>query len=80
MCYSFFKPHVREQQMKLHKYFDDEPRGAKQELAARLGITPTWMGLLISGRRQCSAELAKRIEKATKGKVTRKDLRPDLFA
>jgi DNA-binding transcriptional regulator YdaS (Cro superfamily) len=36
------------------------------------------MGLLISGRRKCSAELAKRIEKATKGKVTRKDLRPDL--
>jgi DNA-binding transcriptional regulator YdaS (Cro superfamily) len=80
MCYSFFKPHVREQQMNLKKYFDDEPRGAKQELAARLGITPTWMGLLISGRRNCSAELAKRIEKATKGKVTRKVLRPDLFA
>jgi DNA-binding transcriptional regulator YdaS (Cro superfamily) len=71
---------LESKKMNLKKYFDDEPRGAKQELAARLGITPTWMGLLISGRRKCSAELAKRIEKATKGKVTRKDLRSDLFA
>ena len=65
--------------MNLREYFNDEPRGANQEMAARLNITPTWMGLLISGRRKCSAELARRIEKTTKGKVKRKDLRPDLF-
>jgi DNA-binding transcriptional regulator YdaS (Cro superfamily) len=65
--------------MKLKKYFEDEPRGAKQEMATYLGITATWMSLLISGKKKPSPELAKQIEKATQGLVKRKELRPDIF-
>lgn len=65
--------------MTLKAYFSEEPLGAKKEMAAYLGITPTWLSLLISGARRPSAVLAKRIEKATQGIVTAKELRPDLF-
>jgi DNA-binding transcriptional regulator YdaS (Cro superfamily) len=37
------------------------------------------MSLLIRGHRQPSPYLAKKIEKATQGLVTAKELRPDLF-
>ena len=65
--------------MHLKQYFKDEPFGAKSEMAKHLGITGTWMGLLISKRRRPSPMLAKKIEKATQGLVTAKELRPDLF-
>ena len=54
-------------------------RGKQRELANRLGISPTWMNLIVSGKRDCSPELALAIEQATGGQVTRKELRPDLF-
>lgn len=65
--------------MNLKEYFKDEPYGAKKEMAEYLGITPTWLGLLIRKARRPSAILAKKIEKATQGLVTAKELRPDLF-
>lgn len=65
--------------MDLRKYFQEEPYGAKKEMAEYLGITPTWLGLLISKVRKPSPKLAKKIEKATQGLVTAKELRPDLF-
>jgi len=65
--------------MNLKQYFKDEPYGAKKEMAEHLGITPTWLGLLLRKARRPSAELAKKIEKATQGLVTKKELRPDLF-
>jgi DNA-binding transcriptional regulator YdaS (Cro superfamily) len=65
--------------MTLQEYFADEPYGAKKEMAEYLGITPTWLGLLLRKAKQPSPELAKRIEKATQGLVTAKELRPDLF-
>ena len=65
--------------MDLKKYFKDEPLGAKKEMAEYLGITPTWLGLLIKKARKPSPKLAKKIQKATQGLVTAKDLRPDLF-
>lgn len=66
--------------MKLHEYFATEPRGAKIEMARYLKITPEWMSKLIAETHLCSPVLAKRIEEATQGLVTRKDLRPDLFS
>ena len=48
-------------------------------MAEYLGITPTWLGLLIRKARRPSPELAKKIEKATQKLVTAKELRPDLF-
>lgn len=65
--------------MTLSDYFKTDVRGAKAEMAAHLGITPTWLSLLIAGRRKASPVLAMSIEVATSGLVTRKDLRPDIF-
>lgn len=65
--------------MNLKQFFKGEPYGHKKVFAEKLGITPTWLGLLISKARRPSPELAKKIEKATKGLVTAKELRPDIF-
>ena len=65
--------------MTLEEYFRDKPRGAKIELARKLGVCKTWMSLIVSGREVPSAGLALMIEKFTNGKVKRKTLRPDLF-
>lgn len=65
--------------MDLREYFATEPYGAKKEMSDYLGITLTWLGVIMSKRRRPSAELARKIEKATQGLVTIKELRPDLF-
>ena len=65
--------------MNLTEYFKTDTRGAKAEMAEYLKITPTWMSLLISGRRKASPVLALALEKATGGLVTRQELRPDIF-
>ena len=66
--------------MTLHDYFATEPRGAKAEMARYLEISPEWMSKMIRGDAIISAALAKKVEEATQGLVTRKELRPDLFA
>jgi DNA-binding transcriptional regulator YdaS (Cro superfamily) len=66
-------------QMKLEQYFETEPKGARGEMARYLGISATWLSLLIYERRQPSAALSVKIEQATQGLVTRNELRPDLF-
>lgn len=65
--------------MTLIKYFKDKPRGSKVGLARKLGISKTWMALIINGQKSPSAALSTEIERATRGLVTRNDLRPDLF-
>jgi hypothetical protein len=70
---------TKKETMTLAEYFSTEPRGAKVEMALYLGITPTYMSMLIHNRRRASPEMAITIEKATQGLVTRKDLRPDLY-
>jgi DNA-binding transcriptional regulator YdaS (Cro superfamily) len=65
--------------MTLAEYFKTDVRGAKAEMAEYLKISPTWMALLIAGRRKASPVLALSIEKATGGLVTRQELRPDIF-
>ena len=62
--------------MTLSEYFSTEPRGAKLEMAEHLGITPTWLSLLMSGRKRASPLLCVKIEEATQQLVTRKELRP----
>jgi DNA-binding transcriptional regulator YdaS (Cro superfamily) len=63
--------------MTLEQYFSDKHRGAKTALARELGITKTWLSLLITGREVPSATLAIDIERRTG--IHRKHLRPDLF-
>lgn len=65
--------------MTLQDYFKTDVRGSKAEMAEYLKITPTWLSLLISGRRKASPVLALAIEAATNGLVTRQVLRPDIF-
>lgn len=65
--------------MTLAEYFKSDIRGAKAEMAEHLKITPTWISLVISGRRKASPVLALALEKATGGLVTRQELRPDIF-
>ena len=65
--------------MNLRQYFKQQPYGTKSIMAAKLGITPTWLGLLIRKARRPSPELAKKIERETEGQVSAKVLRPDIF-
>lgn len=65
--------------MTLQDYFAGKERGAKAVMAQALGISRTWLSLIITKRELPSAELAVAIEKYTKGKVKRKTLRPDIF-
>jgi DNA-binding transcriptional regulator YdaS (Cro superfamily) len=44
-----------------------------------LKITRTWLSLLCSNRRRPSPMLSVAIDKYTRGAVTARDLRPDLF-
>jgi hypothetical protein len=65
--------------MTLIEYFQDKPRGSKVKFAKEVNVSKTWLSLVINGLRIPSAELSVDIEKASKGKVTRKELRPDIF-
>lgn len=65
--------------MTLNDWFATQPRGAKAEMAEKLGVSRTWMGQVIHGRGTCSPELAVEIHRLTGGAVTREELRPDLF-
>ena len=65
--------------MNLKEYFNQLPHGSKHEFANELGITKTWLSLIISGKKLPSGALCKLIQKCTNGKVTRSELRPDIF-
>ena len=53
--------------------------GGAAALARLLGIKPQTVTQWRSGKRRIPASRCHAIEKATKGKVTRRDLRPDDF-
>ena len=76
---SWERQHQRIKTMNLQEYFKEEPKGSINEMAVFLGVTPTWMSLVIHGHRKPSPKLAIMIEKATQGLILRKDLRPDIF-
>jgi DNA-binding transcriptional regulator YdaS (Cro superfamily) len=65
--------------MQLKEYLDSKPRGSKADFALQLGITRTWLALILNGSAQPSIHLCIQIEKLTKGRVKRKELRPDFF-
>jgi DNA-binding transcriptional regulator YdaS (Cro superfamily) len=64
--------------MTLNEYVSHE-RGLQRQIALTLGISPVLISQWSSGSRQVPAERCLAIEKATSGKVTRYDLRPDIF-
>jgi len=65
--------------MTLNEFFEAKPRGAKIAMAKKLGVSKTWLSLVISGRQMPSPELSGAIERYTKGLVKRTTLRPDIF-
>jgi len=65
--------------MTLSEFFEAKPRGAKIAMAKKLGVSKTWLSLVISGRQVPSPELSGAIERYTKGLVKRTTLRPDIF-
>jgi len=56
-----------------------EMAGSQRALADGLGISQQGVSYLLNGAVRCSAEMALRMERATKGKITRHDLRADIF-
>ncbi len=62
--------------MKLADYL----KGKKQaDFAAKVGVTQGMISHWLAGRCRVTAEMAQVIEKATRGKITRHDLRPDIY-
>lgn len=62
--------------MKLKAYLETSDPVA---LAKAAGTKPVYLSQLVHGHRKPSVKLTKKIEAATKGAVTRFDLRPDIF-
>ena len=54
-------------------------RLSQYEFARRYKISQPFLCQLLSGARRSGLATAKKIEEITKGEVTYKDLRPDLF-
>lgn len=48
-------------------------------IAQGVGANEAYLSQINTGRRRASIELCERIEKFTKGKVTRRHLRPDWY-
>jgi DNA-binding transcriptional regulator YdaS (Cro superfamily) len=65
--------------MNLKDFFTDQPHGSKAAMAKALGISKTWLSLIIAGKEMPSPALARAISEYTKRKVSRKILRPDIF-
>lgn len=63
--------------MNLKHYLSSLKRGASSRLASELGISVSYMSQMASGKSAISASRCISIEQATKGAVTRRDLRPD---
>jgi DNA-binding transcriptional regulator YdaS (Cro superfamily) len=63
--------------MDLAAYLSKRPDLNQSRMAETLGITYAHMSRLVNRRSWPSAQLAHKIEKATGGKVTLKDLMPE---
>jgi DNA-binding transcriptional regulator YdaS (Cro superfamily) len=63
----------------LKEWLKGKPRGTQQTLARAIGVSETWLSLLVTNRARCSPHLANAIQQATGGEVTREALRPDVF-
>lgn len=53
--------------------------GGRAEAAKRLDITVGMVGHVVNGVRSLSVERAKLVEAQTEGRISRADLRPDIF-
>jgi DNA-binding transcriptional regulator YdaS (Cro superfamily) len=68
--------------MNINQYFKDIPlrsRMTQAEFGRQLGVTQQQVQHWIAGRQQPNARHVLAIEKMTKRKITRYELRPDVF-
>lgn len=68
--------------MKLIDYLRPEGKpvtGLDESVAAQAGTTPAYLWQIATGVRKASPKLAKAIEAATGGKVSKRELRPDIW-
>jgi DNA-binding transcriptional regulator YdaS (Cro superfamily) len=54
--------------------------GGRSVLAARISVSSSFISQMITGTRPIPPKLCRAIEVATEGRVTREELRPDIFA
>lgn len=52
----------------------------RESIAIQAGTSAEYLRQVLVYERQPSADMAKRLEEATRGALTRRELRPDLFA
>lgn len=64
--------------MHLHEYLRDSG-STQSELAKQVGVTQGMVHQWLSGRRKISASRVLDISRATRGKVTPHELRPDIY-
>jgi DNA-binding transcriptional regulator YdaS (Cro superfamily) len=57
-----------------------EIAGGQAALAARISVSSSFISQMIRGTRPVPPKLCRAIEAATEGRVTREELRPDIFA
>jgi hypothetical protein len=60
--------------MTLEEYFKDKPRGAKAEMCRTLGITKSWLSLIIGGKKPAGKSLAILIAMYTDDEVNAQEL------
>ena len=53
--------------------------GSQKKLAAAIGLSQQGVSYLLNGAPRVTAEIAIKIEKATRGEIRRQQLRPDIF-
>lgn len=65
--------------MDLRTYLNSAPRGTSVAVAKALGVSPVMVTQWANGVKDVPPERCLAVERATEGKVTRADLRPDDF-
>lgn len=70
----------KSKQHSLKKFWKTLGPGERDAIAAKAGTTTEYLRQVLACGRRCSASMAKSIESATEGKVSRKALRPDIFS
>jgi len=69
-----------ESQQSLKQIWQSMSPGERDSVAAQAETTPAYLRQVLACGRRCSPVLAKEIEVAMDGRITRQMLRPDVFA
>lgn len=67
-------------QQSLKQVWQSMSPSERDSVAEKAGTTTAYLRQVLACGRRCGASLAKGIESATDGRVSRKQLRPDLYA